>query len=66
MSSDSDSDDDIQMKQFLEAADTTLLNNAMFQKNVENVCELGQAVEKQTETIQIIKNGKNIIYLCIY
>ncbi|XP_016996127.2 uncharacterized protein [Drosophila takahashii] len=30
-SSDSDSEDDAQMRQFLEAADTTLLTNAMFQ-----------------------------------
>ena len=64
MSSDSDSDDDIQMKQFLEAADTTLLNNAMFQKNVENVCE--QTVVNQTETTQPVKNGIKLIYLCIY
>ncbi|XP_037724228.1 uncharacterized protein LOC119556255 [Drosophila subpulchrella] len=34
-SSDSDSEDDAQMRQFLEAADTTLLTNAMFQKSKE-------------------------------
>ncbi|XP_016947979.1 uncharacterized protein LOC108023220 [Drosophila biarmipes] len=34
-SSDSDSEDDAQMRQFLEAADTTLLTNAMFQKAKE-------------------------------
>ncbi|KAM7349394.1 uncharacterized protein ACRADG_008377 [Cochliomyia hominivorax] len=36
MSSDSDSDDDTQMRHFLEAADTTLLNNSMFQKKNTN------------------------------
>jgi len=34
-SSDSDSEDDAQMRQFLEAADTTLLTNAMFQNSKE-------------------------------
>lgn len=37
MSSDSDSEDDVQTKRFLEAADTYLLNNAMFQKQDETI-----------------------------
>lgn len=59
MSSDSDSDDDIQIKQFLEATDTTLLNNSMFQKKDESVCDLGKPVVNQTEPNQTIKNGIN-------
>lgn len=30
----SDSDDDVQIKQFLEAADSTLLNDSLFQKDL--------------------------------
>ncbi|XP_037805778.1 uncharacterized protein LOC119599906 [Lucilia sericata] len=48
MSSDSESDDDIQMKQFLEAADTTLLNNAMFQnKEEKNIEKIGKAAHTE-------------------
>ncbi|KAI8125566.1 uncharacterized protein LOC111680630 [Lucilia cuprina] len=53
MSSDSESDDDIQMKQFLEAADTTLLNNAMFQNKEEtNIDDIRIAVR----TEEAVKN----------
>lgn len=59
MSSDSESEDDIQMKQFLEAADTTLLNNSMFQRQEKNIDELSATTEKKIDTEEATKKGMN-------
>ncbi|KAH8289264.1 hypothetical protein KR054_002468 [Drosophila jambulina] len=52
--SDSDSEDDAQMRQFMEAADTTLLTNAMFQADTN---------EAKTEPIKEAPPAKSERYL---